>query len=171
MDTSDPRQRSYLPITRVDLERLLALAQEDRRQFFARNPGWTPYYSNRILGTALCQGAAWHYVRGDVGINDFDVYTFYAANPGRTWYAKRIARLDFGNPKFGHSEISGRGYIGRRVDLLGRALNVQVGADLADALKDYLKSAKTATSRELRKKAVVLLEPRMGEIVWPVAGS
>ena len=88
--------------------------------------------------------------------NDFEVYTFYAANPGRTWYSKRIARLDFGNPKFGHSEISGRGYIGRRVDLLGRSLNVPLGADLADALRDYLKSAKTETSRELRIKAVVL---------------
>ncbi len=36
MDNSDPRQRSYLPITRVDLERLLALAQEDRQQFFCK---------------------------------------------------------------------------------------------------------------------------------------
>jgi hypothetical protein len=135
MENSDPRQRSYLPITHADLARLLALAQQDRRQFFARNPGWAPYYADRILGTALCQGAAWHYVRGEVGINDFDVYTFYAANPARTWYAKRIARLDFGNPKFGCSEISSRGYIGRRVDLLGRALNVPVGSDLAESLR------------------------------------
>jgi hypothetical protein len=77
MYNSDPRQRSYLSIARADLGRLLALAQQDRRQFFARNPGWAPYYADRILGTALCQGAAWHYVRGGVGINDFDVYTFY----------------------------------------------------------------------------------------------
>jgi hypothetical protein len=170
MDNSDPRQRSYLPITRADLARLLALSQQDRRQFFARDPGWAPYYADRILGTALCQGAAWHYVRGDVGINDFDVYTFYAANPERTWYAKRIARLDFGSPKFGCSGVSGRGYIGRRVDLLGRALNVPVGADLTESLRQYLKSPKTGTSRELGKKAVALLEPRMGEIVWPVDG-
>ena len=170
MDNSDPRLRSYLPITHADLARLLALARLDRRQFFARNPGWAPYYADRILGTALCQGAAWHYIRGDVGINDFDVYTFYAANAERTWYAKRIARLDFANPKFGCSEISGRGYIGRRVDLLGRALNVPVGADLAESLRVYLKSPRTGTSRELGKKAVVLLEPRMGEIVWPLDG-
>jgi hypothetical protein len=135
-----------------------------------RNPGWAPYYANRILGTALCQGAAWHYIRGDVGINDFDVYTFYAANAERTWYARRIARLDFGNSKFGRSEVSGRGYTGRRMNLLGRALNVLVGADLTESLRRYLKSPKTGTSRELGKKAVVLLEPRMGEIVWPADG-
>jgi len=120
---------------------------------------WAPLFA---------QGAAWHYVRGDVGINDFDVYTSYAANPERTWYAKRIARLDFGSTKFGCLEVSGRGYIGRRVDLLGRALNVPVGADLTESLRVYLKSPKTGTSREFGKKAVVLLEPGMREIVWPV---
>ncbi len=125
MDNSDPRQRSYLPITRDDLARLLALAQQDRRQFFAKTLD------------------------------------------GRPWCAKRIARLDFGNPKFGGS---GRGYIGRCVDLLGRALNVPVGADLTESLRGYLKSPKTGTSRELGKKAVLLLEPSMGKIVWPVDG-
>src|SRR5882757_8777060 len=123
MENSDAQKRCYAPITIGDLERLLEFAKQDRQQFFVRHPRWAEYYADRVLGTALCQGAAWHYLRGDVGINDFDVYTFYAANPERTWYAKRIARLDFGNPKFGCSEDSGRGYIGRRVDLLGRALN------------------------------------------------
>lgn len=166
--TVTPGREVGFPLPASIWKRLLALAQQDRRQFFARNPGWAQYYVDRILGTALCQGAACHYVRGDVGINDFDVYTFYAANPERTWYAKRIARLDFGSAKFGCSEVSGRSCLGRRVDLLGRALNVPSGADLTESLRAFLKSPKTGTSWELRKKAVVLLEPRMGEIVWPV---
>lgn len=153
MDNSDLQRRSYLPITHNDLACLLALAQQDRRQFFARNPGWAPYYADRILGTALCQGAAWQYIRGDIGVNDFDVYTFYAANLERPWYAKRIARLDFGDPKFGCSEISGFGYVGRRVDLLSRSLNVPVGADLADSLKTYLKSPKTGMFSGTREES------------------
>src|SRR3954470_21519836 len=124
MHNGDPHKRCHGLIAFGDLQRLFELAKQDREEFFARKPEWARYYADRILGTALCQGAAWHYVRGDIGINDFDVYTFYAANPERTWYAKRIARLDFGSPKFGLSEVSGRGYVGRRVDLLGRALNV-----------------------------------------------
>ncbi len=44
MDNSDPRQRSYLPITNAGfLVRLLALAQQDRRGF--RKP--------RYVGTVL----------------------------------------------------------------------------------------------------------------------
>jgi hypothetical protein len=168
MENSDPANRCFASITRGDLERLLELARHDRRQFFAKHPGWAQYYADRILGTALCQGAAWHYVRGDIGINDFDVYTFYAANPARPWYAKRLASVDFGDGKFGCSEISRPGFIGRRVDLMGRALKVPPGTDLGAALRSYLRSTRTATARELGKKAVVLLEPRIGEVVWPV---
>ncbi len=168
MENGDPEQRCHAPITTGDLERLLALAKQDRQQFFARHPAWAEYYADRILGTALCQGAAWHYVRGDVGINDFDVYTFYAASPARRWYAKRLASVDFGDPRFGCSEISRPDFVGRRVDLMGRALDVPPGTDLGVGLKTYLRLARTDTARELSRKAVVLLEPRIGEVVWPV---
>jgi hypothetical protein len=168
MKNGDPQKRCHALITTGDLERLLELAKQDRRQFFARHPGWAEYYADRILGTALCQGAAWHYLRGDVGINDFDVYTFYAANQARPWYSKRLASVDFGDPRFGCSEISSSGFVGRRVDLMGRDLDVLPGTDLGVALKTYLGLARTDTARELSKKAVVLLEPRIGEVVWPV---
>ena len=95
---------------------------------------------------------------------------FMPRTPSAPGTPERIARLDFANPKFGCSEISGRGYIGRRVDLLGRALNVPVGADLAESLRVYLESPRTGITWELGKKAVALLEPRMGEIVWPLDG-
>lgn len=168
MENGDPRKRCQAPITPGDLERLLELAKQDRKQFFPRYLDWAQYYADRIPGTALCQGAAWHYVRGDVGINDFDVYTFYAAHPARRWYAKRLASVDFGDRKFGCSEISSSGFVGRRVDLMGPALDVPPGTDLGGALKTYLGLALTDTARELSKKAVVLLEPRIGEIVWPL---
>jgi hypothetical protein len=168
MENGYRQKRCYAPITTSDLERLLDLAKQDRQQFFARHPGWAEHYADRVLGTALCQGAAWHYVRGDVGINDFDVYTFYAVNPARSWYAKRLVSVDFGDPRFGCSEISKPGFIGRRVDLMGRALDALPGSDLSVALKTYLGLRRTETARQLSRKAVVLLEPRIGEVIWPV---
>ncbi len=83
----DSRTRSHLPLRRVDLERLRDLAVEDRLSFLRRHEDWGRAYSGRVLCVALCQGAAMHYLNPGVGINDFDVYTFYAANPARRWYA------------------------------------------------------------------------------------
>src|SRR4051812_10472586 len=99
MKNSNPHLRSFAPITVRDLERLLLLARRDRDEFFTTRPDWASLYTDRVLGTALCQGAALHYVRGDIGINDFDVYTFYASHPDRPWYGRRIKSVDFGDPK------------------------------------------------------------------------
>jgi hypothetical protein len=167
MKDSDPRFRSFATITLRDLERLLELARRDRDEFFATHRDWAEIYADRVLGTALCQGAALHYLRGDVGINDFDVYTFYASHPDRPWYAKRIKSVDFGDPKFGRSEVCRAKFIGRRVDLMARGLNVPPGTDMTEALVPYLDAPKTDTARELAQKAVVLLEPRLGTTIWP----
>jgi hypothetical protein len=159
---------SFQRIEATDLRRLLDLAITDREVFFQEYPDWAESYSNRVLGTALCQGAALHYVRPDHGINDFDIYTFYAAHPKRRWYAKRIKQVDFGDAKFGRSELTKQGFIGRRVDLMGRDLPVPPGTPLPDALLHYLTGGKTRTARELASKPVILLEPaeEMGMVVW-----
>src|SRR5580704_10379926 len=127
-------------IERSDLLRLVTLARNDRQVFFTEHPDWARYYADRLLGTALCQGAALHYLRPSVGINDFDVYTFYAAHPERAWYAKRLRSVDFGDPKFGRSEVANKSFIGRRVDLMARSLNVPIGADLGAAVRSWLLS-------------------------------
>jgi hypothetical protein len=169
----NPALLSYLPIERTDLQRLLELAREDRRAFFEQHRDWAELYPDRLLGTALCQGAALHYVRAEHGINDFDVYSFYAANPARRWYAKRIRSVDFGDPKFGCSEITKPGFRGRRVDLMGRELPVSPGTPLSRALASYLRIPRTATARELRQKGVVILEPedQLGRVIWPPGRS
>jgi hypothetical protein len=80
-----------------------------------------------------------------MGINDLDVYTFFAAHPDRSWYAKRIKTVDYGDPKFGRSEISSVEFVGRRVDLMARALNVPPGTDVTEALITYLDAPRTGT--------------------------
>ena len=166
----DPRGRSYLPIARDDLLRLARLARDDRRSFFAHSRGWSEAYRDRVLCVALCQGAALHFVDGRTGINDFDVYTFYARNPSKRWCDRRRQPVDFGHAKFGRSEVSPPQFVGRRVDLMGRTLPVAAGSDPVVALRRYLAAQRSDTARLLAEKAVVLLEPAdlLGYVVWPL---
>jgi hypothetical protein len=170
MKNRNPALLSFKPIESGDLRRLLDLARQDRHAFFQKYPEWARLYADRVIGVALCQGAAVHYTDTAAGINDFDVYTFFAAHPERRWYAKRLKSVDFGNPKFGQSEITRPGFRGRRVDLMSRAIEVVPGADLTDTLRRWLSAGASETARELRKKAVVLLEPedRLSTVVWPI---
>lgn len=167
MSTVGRAGRSFKRITKADLRRLAAIAEADRRDFFARYPDWSKLYARRHFATALCQGAAQHFVDGKVGVQDFDVYTFYTPNPARRWYAKRNQPRDFGSPKFGCSPDRPE-YVGRRVDLLGRAIARGRGEDPAEAIGRWLSNGRTKSARFLAQKAVVLLAPRerLGEIVW-----
>jgi hypothetical protein len=167
--------RSCEPITTDDLARLGAIAADDYGRFFQKRPE----YCDRVLCTALCQGAALHYV--DIaagcakpnGIKDFDVWTFFAVIPDARFPAdRRMTHVDLGPSKFGRWDGEPkefRRYKGRRVDLLMRALPVPVDSDPVLALRSYLSDARTGSAKQLAAKAVVLINPadRRGEIVWP----
>lgn len=170
MSKVGPQGRSFLPIEMEDLKRLLEIANQDREAFFTTHPEWEKYYAKRVLCVALCQGAAKHYIDGKTGINDFDVYTFYEKHPIKSWYAKRIKSYDFGDPKFGKS-VDKPDFMGRRVDCLSRSIEVKTDEDVQIALRRYLVEGKTETAKLLSTKAVVLLEPNCGQIVWPLPTS
>lgn len=159
------KYRSFKKIELNDLKRLADIAKNDRNNFFLKYPTWKREFSHRVLCVALCQGAGQHYVDGKTGINDFDIYTFYRKNPDKKWYAKRIKSYDFGNPKFGQS-IDKPNFIGRRVDCLGREIEVRKNETTIIALRRYLQESNTTTSRCLSNKSVVLLEPKCGYVVW-----
>ncbi len=109
--------RSRKAISKDDLSHLSAIAHADREQMFAKNPRWA-LYRNRLLCVALCQGAALHYIDGKNGIKDFDVWTFFAANPKRPYpdpaLYRRNRHVDFASPKFGKSDDP------RYADFVGR---------------------------------------------------
>ena len=65
--------------------------------------------------------------------------------------------------------MSPQAYEGRRVELQGRSLDCKPGDDPIEVLQQYLKGGDTPSARELREKAVVLLEPEryLGYVVWP----
>ena len=161
------RGRSYEPIDREDLGRLAEIARLDRENLFARKPRYR-VLGERLICVALCQGAALHFIDGENGVKDFDVWTFYAAHPDHPDYPwRRRKAVDFGDAKFGRSPDK-PDFIGRHVDLLGRSLRVAEDADPASALHQYLSEGRTETARRLAEKAVVLLEPsdRLGAVVW-----
>lgn len=168
MSKLGPEHRSYLPISRGDLVRLAAIAATDRANFFTRYSDWAELYAGRVLCTVLCQGAALHYLYGEAGIQDFDVYTFYAEHPARRWYARRRAVYDFGDAKFGQSADRPH-FVGRRVDVWGRAIPAKARDEPLKALRGYLAAGSTETARRLAQKAVVLLEPstELGKVIWP----
>lgn len=162
--------RSYQRILFEDLKKLAGIAIRDREQFFRHNPKWAELYAQRVICIALCQGAAQHYIDTAVGINDFDVYTFYRRHPDKPWYAKRIKCYDFGDAKFGQS-IDRPEFVGRRVDCLGRDILAEESEDAVVALLRYLQQGKTRTARLLVTKAVVLLQPKCGSVVWPITSA
>jgi hypothetical protein len=164
--------RSLARIDVADLLRLAALAADAEAELFERNPHGSGRYAGRLLGRALCQGAALHYVNGKNGIKDFDVWSFYAQLDDWPFPARWRGTRDFGPSKFGRYPGDPPQYTGRRVDLLGRSLPAAPGADSAQSIHDYLAAGRTTSARALAAKAAVLIDPmdRVGEIVWPTEG-
>ena len=160
--------RSYERITPEDLDRLAEISRQDREDFFARKPRYL-ILAEGLVCAAFLQGAAQHFVDGENGVKDFDVWTFYAARPDHPAFPwrRRVAR-DFGDPRFGRTPNTA-GFVGRRVDLLGRSIEVGVEGDPAADLAAYLSKGRTASARALARKAAVLIEPpdRRGAVVWP----
>lgn len=160
--------RSNERITSEDLARLAQIARSDREDRFTRRPRWTPY-ADRVLCVALCQGAALHYVDGRNGVKDFDVYTFYADHSTGAFPYRWMTRVDFGPSRFGRYPGDPASFRGRRVDLIGRSLEVSPEANPVEAVRAYLAAGRTETARQLARKAVVLLEPEplRGQVIWP----
>jgi hypothetical protein len=93
--------RSSARIELADLRRLAALAADAEADLFRRYPQGSGRYAGRLLGRALCQGAALHYVHGSNGVKDFDVWSFYAEDGDWPFPACWRGTRDFGPSKFG----------------------------------------------------------------------
>lgn len=157
-------ERSFATISDEDLARLAAIAAQDRALFFSR---YERYKDAKVLCVALCQGAALHYVDGENGVKDFDVWTFYQrVGQAPDFPPRRLVKYDFGESKFGRHPDD-QHYLGRRVDVLGRSIHV-AAKNPVESLQEYLTIAQTKSARCLAEKAAVLLEPASlrGTVVW-----
>jgi hypothetical protein len=146
--------RSLAAIELAGLRRLAALAADAEADLFIRRPQGSGRYAGRLLGRALCQGGALHYLDTATGVKDFDVWSFYAGYGDRRFPERWRGTRDFGPSKFGRYPGDPPSYSGRPVDLLGRSLPVPLGIDPALALHRYLEGRRTASARALAGKAV-----------------
>src|SRR3984893_8121576 len=101
--------RSLVRIEVADLLRLATLAADAESVLFGWNPRGSGRYAGRLLGRALCQGAALHYVNGKNGVKDFDVWSFYAQYDDWPFPARWRGTRDFGPSKFGRYPVIRRG--------------------------------------------------------------
>ena len=173
MATGRQSARSYAPFTDEHLRRLVSIAEADQKSFFQRNSHLAVYGRRRLL-VALCQGGALHYLdcKKDAektnGVKDLDVYSFYADDPKIPWPYRRHGVSDFGESEFGYHPNKRPHFVGRHVDLMGRALPVEPDSDPVGAVRTWLATSNNATPRYLREKAVVGLHPSKfrGRVIW-----
>lgn len=189
--TSRRTKRSHAEFTGEHLNRLSSIALADHAYF--TRPAGRPEFADRRVAVVLAQGGALHYLYGEGGVKDLDVWTFYAALPGVTFPAKRHRHVDFGPSEFGRQRYDLAAaksaaelarfrrwdhFQGRRVDLLMRDLPVEPSASphqVIQALRSWLDAGSRSTAKKppsswhLAQKAVILIDPkrRRGATVWP----
>lgn len=172
--TSRRSARTTVPVRPSHLWRLGALADEQHKDLIrppARGGNLSAWASRRVA-VVLAQGAALHYLypdglphpgAGRPGVKDLDVWTFYAAIPGRPLRTGRYERcLDFGPSSLGRNRYPAphagetrrwNQFAGRRVDLLARDLRVDVDASVDDvvaALRSWLTAGAAKPCKHLQ---------------------
>lgn len=164
---SNSPHRSFEKITRDDLARLAQIARTDfadlcRRQDYSRP------YEDRLRLICLCQGAARHYVHGDRGVQDFDLWGFFEAIPGHKFPPRRRGTYDFGPSKFGRNPDDGARFKGRRVDVIGRSISMAKHETPIESVRRYLSEKRTLSARLLAERPVVALWPEyhFEQIIW-----
>jgi len=167
------KERSYETITIEDLKKLRNLALRERIKFFERNPRYREAYWNSLIGIALCQGAALHFIDYKTGVKDFDIWYFYIKSDQLEYPYRARKSVDSKFDKFGtHPVDAKKGYKGRRVDLMGRAIDIRRynKSDPKGCVIEFLRIQKTKTAQELTKKAIIGLWPKaiLGKVIWPV---
>ena len=168
-DGNEEIERSLEPLIESDLKELFSGSMKRLKEYFILGNGrkWgTLYNIEEPLFAALCQGAAMHYHDKVNGIKDFDIWYFYPFNKTHLPY-RTIWNWDYKNPKFGREPLNS-GYTGRRVDVLVRSIKNSILEDPINSIHQFLLSGKTTSSRELAKKAVVMLYPEslLGKVIW-----
>jgi hypothetical protein len=162
-------ERSLEPITDEDLKELYEGSVERLKEHFIYGDGakWKELYNiEQPLAVALCQGGAMHYYDKVNGVKDFDVWFFYPFNKKHLPY-RTIWTWDYKNPKFGHHP-SMPGYKGRKVDTIVRSIKNYTHNDPVGTIHQFFQCENTTSSKELAKKAVVMLSPDslLGKVVW-----
>lgn len=164
---SESPHRSFARITRNDLARLAQIALDDFSDL-CRRQKYTRRYADRLRLICLCQGAARHYVHGDRGVQDFDLWGFFEEVRGHPFPYRRCGKHDFGPSRFGRNPDDGDTFKGRRVDVIGRSIRMPKNKTPTEAVQSYLRHAATVSACLLAERLIVVVWPRRncGLIIW-----
>lgn len=164
-------RRSYEALNVDDLARLGRLGALEVDEFFARNPALDGWRSQQRF-TALVQGGAEHYLRGQRGIWDLDIAVFFAQHPGlpdRPYLRRGTRQWDWGPLKFGRCPLDHADYQGRAVDVM--LWVIPDTSEPLDGLVSWLNDRRTKKpdpqrAPDLAQEPVVLIDPDLGRVVW-----
>ena len=167
-EMSDSQHRSFERIDTDHLHRLAALADADLENLFNRRPQLKTHRDRCVL-MCLCQGAAQHFVDGKNGIKDFDVWAFFRSQNSGAFPPRRRGTVDFGPSPFGRDPDEGQRFSGRRVDVMGRSLEMIDDEGPVSAVQRYLTEGRTTSARLLAERPVIAIWPEalLGAVVWP----
>ena len=152
----DVSERSYELLSLADLKIIGLVAMRNLAAIFDRAPV-AGLYRNRLILLALAQGSALHYVDGTNGIKDFDVWAFFEAGPSKPFPHRKRWSSDLGPSRFGRHPDD-PGYTGRRLDLMGRSIELVRGESAEDAVRRWLAS-NAISAVALRQKPMFCLWP------------
>lgn len=149
-------ERSMEKIDENALELFASVALKRLNEIYQRAPV-AGLYKDRLILLALAQGGALHYLDQKNGLKDIDVWAFYEGGLDRPFPPRAVWTADLGESKFGkHPDDAG--FSGRRMDILGRSVEVRADDDLKTPVNRWLQGH-AASAWALRQKAVVSIYP------------
>ena len=169
---TDVSERSYEYMQVGDLRRLAVIALKNLDRLVKGDRTKYGWCENHLLRLCLCQGAAEHYVLGEHGIKDFDVWAFYEEQRGEKSFPwRRRSAEDYGPSRFGRHPDEKR-YTCRRIDIFGRSIARDVEQSPEDAVRTWLRS-KGESAKQIARKPVVVLYPKRdcGRVIWDPRGG
>lgn len=132
-----------------------------------------------LKAVTLAQGAGLHYAvqkgyasrylnLNKAGIKDIDVWMFFQAKHGKVFHPLWKKHFDFGRSRFGRNPQDPAEYIGRRVDVFGRSIEMKKNESVEDSIVRWLQRPGKGSPFHLRQKAIIGLSPQniLGKIIW-----
>jgi hypothetical protein len=149
------------PVGQRELRDLRHLAVTENARFFKRNPHLIEPYANRLIGVALCKGAALQYLGCGYGVKDFDVHFFYLQNPAKPRLSRTVKRLQSNVGSFADSQV----------DFIRTVIPFRMAASARsrwEVVQEFLRNAPTSNASFLAKKGVVGLLPEdwFARLIW-----
>lgn len=161
----DDAERSYDRLSEADLQYLTRLAIDKLDEIFERAPV-AGLYRDRLIVLTLCQGAAQHYIDGQHGIKDLDVWAFFRAGPPKPFPFRPVWNGDFGPSHLGRNP-SDVGYAGRRIDVMGRSIPVRADEAPDEAVRRWLANYSTSAGHLVKHPVIGLFPDAFSNrVIW-----